>query len=354
MNPASLTVTADSKSMTYGGTVPALTYTYSGLVNNDTSAGFSGGLTTNATSSSNVGGYAITQGDLAATGNYTIGTFNTAILTVTPASLTVTADSKSMTYGGTVPALTYTYSGLVNGDTTPTFSGALTTSATSSSNVGDYGITQGNLAATGNYTIGTFNAGTLNIGKLTLVLTPNEQDVGHDPVHGDAIPTYFGYGIAGFVNGDTYNSAVTVSGTVLSTSVTSSSPAGQYPFSLNAGSLTATNYAFVLASPTATDQLIVHPTVTDVRVLWGTQSMSILGLTRDLPFSTITGIEVIYSDNVQLPLASARPLNLTAVSGTAAPPEPSSVGVREQERFQRAHLDVTLSAGRGHVDGHAQ
>ncbi len=105
--------------------------------------------------------------------------------------------------------------------------------------------------------------------------------------------------------------------------MTSSSPAGQYPFSLNAGSLTATNYAFVLASPTATDQLIVHPTVTDVRVLWGTQSMSILGLTRDLPFSTITGIEVIYSDNVQLPTVSA--LNLTSSSGTAAPPEPTSV-----------------------------
>ncbi len=79
----------------------------------------------------------------------------------------------------------------------------MTTNATSSSPVGGYGISQGTLAATGNYTIGTFNAGTLNIGKLTSFSRDslNEQDVGHDPVHGDAILTYiFGYGIAGFVN----------------------------------------------------------------------------------------------------------------------------------------------------------
>ena len=86
VNPAPLTVTAANESMTYGGTVPALTYTYTGLVNGDTSASFSGGLSTTATSSSSVGSYPITQGTLAATGNYTIGTFNAGILTVTMAT----------------------------------------------------------------------------------------------------------------------------------------------------------------------------------------------------------------------------------------------------------------------------
>ena len=62
--------------------------------------------------------------------------------TVNPAPLTVTATNESMTYGGT-PALTYTYTGLVNGDTSATFSGSLVTTATSSSNVGDYPITSG-------------------------------------------------------------------------------------------------------------------------------------------------------------------------------------------------------------------
>jgi hypothetical protein len=163
VNPAALTVTADNQGMPYGGSVPALTYHYSGLVNGDTSASFTGGLTTTATPGSGVGSYPITQGSLTATGNYTIAAFNGGTLTVSPAALTVTADSQSMPYGGSVPALTYHYSGLVNGDTSASFTGGLTTTATPSSGVGSYPIIQGSLAATGNYTIGTFNGGTLSV-----------------------------------------------------------------------------------------------------------------------------------------------------------------------------------------------
>ena len=38
-------------------------------------------------------------------------------LTVTPASLTITADNQSKVYGATVPTLTAIYTGFVNGDT---------------------------------------------------------------------------------------------------------------------------------------------------------------------------------------------------------------------------------------------
>jgi hypothetical protein len=145
VSQAKLTVTATAQSMTYGGSVPALTYTYTGLVNGDASASFTGALTTTASSSSGVGSYPITQGSLTATGNYTIGTFNQGTLTVSPAQLTVTATGKSMTYGGSVPALTYTYTGLVNGDASALFTGSLTTTATSSSSVGTYAITEGTL-----------------------------------------------------------------------------------------------------------------------------------------------------------------------------------------------------------------
>ena len=180
VNTAALTVTATDESMTYGGSVPALTYTYTGLVNGDSTASFSGGLTSTATSSTSVGGYPITQGTLAATGNYAIGTFNAGTLTVNAAPLTVTAANKSMTYGGTVPALTYTYTGLVNGDSTAAFSGGLTTTAMSSTSVGGYPITQGTLAATGNYAIGTFNGGTLTINKAatgTMVVSSANRSV---------------------------------------------------------------------------------------------------------------------------------------------------------------------------------
>ena len=47
--------------------------------------------------------------------NYSI-TYNTASLTISTAPLIVTATNESMTQGGTVPALTYTYTGLVNGE----------------------------------------------------------------------------------------------------------------------------------------------------------------------------------------------------------------------------------------------
>jgi hypothetical protein len=89
--------------MTYGGTVPSLTYKYTGLVNNDTSASFTGGLLTAATGTSNVGGYPITQGNLAATGNYTIGSYNPGTLTVSPAPLTITANDVTKIQGRPTP-----------------------------------------------------------------------------------------------------------------------------------------------------------------------------------------------------------------------------------------------------------
>ena len=232
VSPASLTVTASNESMTYGGAVPALAYTYTGLVNGDTSASFTGGLTTTANSSSPVGQYSITESTLAATGNYTIGTFDAGTLTVSAASLTVTASNESMTYGGAVPALAYTYTGLVNGDTSASFTGGLTTTANSSSPAGQYSITESTLAATGNYTIGTFDAGTLTVSAASLTVTASNESM----TYGGAVPA-LAYTYTGLVNGDT--SASFTGG--LTTTANSSSPVGQY--SITESTLAATgNY----------------------------------------------------------------------------------------------------------------
>jgi hypothetical protein len=149
VTPRAITVTADGISRAYGDANPVLTYQVGGadLVNGDT---LSGALATSATSASSVGMYGITQGTLAASTNYTVSSFTGANLTVTPRAITVTADAQSRAYGDANPALTYQVggSGLANGDT---LSGALATSATSASNVGVYGITQGTLAASSNY-----------------------------------------------------------------------------------------------------------------------------------------------------------------------------------------------------------
>ncbi|HJT75855.1 MAG TPA: Ig-like domain repeat protein, partial [Gemmataceae bacterium] len=64
---------------------------------------------------------------------------------VTPATLTVTANDASKVYGQPNPALSVSYSGFVNGDTTASLSGApsLATTATAGSHAGTYAITPG-------------------------------------------------------------------------------------------------------------------------------------------------------------------------------------------------------------------
>src|SRR6202030_1925632 len=230
---AALTVTADAQSRAYGAANPTLAYVSSGLVNGDT---LSGGLATTATATSNVGGYAITQGTLAATPNYAL-TYVGANLTVTAAALTVTADAQSRAYGAANPTLTYVSSGLVNGDT---LSGLLATTATTTSNVGPYGIAQGTLAASSNYALSYVGAN-LTVTAAALTVTADAQS----RAYGAANPTLT-YVSSGLVNGDTLSG-------LLATPATATSNVGTY--GIAQGTLAASsNYAltYVGASLTVT------------------------------------------------------------------------------------------------------
>lgn len=88
---------------------------------------------------------------------YYLASSATGALTMGPTVLTVTADNQSMTQGGTVPPLTYSITGFINGDTLGTSdvtgTASCTTTATSTSPFGVYPITCaiGSLAST-NYT----------------------------------------------------------------------------------------------------------------------------------------------------------------------------------------------------------
>ncbi|RLJ76607.1 beta strand repeat-containing protein, partial [Pedobacter alluvionis] len=149
-----ITVTAAAKSKTYGDADPALTYTSApALVTGDS---FSGSLT--RLPGENVGTYAINQGTLALSSNYTL-TYVGADLTIGAKTITVTAAAKSKTYGDADPALTYTSApSLVTGDS---FSGSLT--RLPGENVGTYAINQGTLALNSNYTL-TYVGADLTIG----------------------------------------------------------------------------------------------------------------------------------------------------------------------------------------------
>src|SRR5207253_1506524 len=90
-------ITADAKGKTYGDAEPALSYqvTKGSLAYSDH---FTGGL--DRAAGQDVGEYAITQGSVALSSNYTL-TFVGAKLTISVRPVEITADAKGKTYGET-------------------------------------------------------------------------------------------------------------------------------------------------------------------------------------------------------------------------------------------------------------
>jgi gliding motility-associated-like protein len=97
----------------------------------------------------------------------------TAELIVTKATVTITATNLTKVYGETNPAPTFTYSGLVNGDTKVTAEPGIGTTATAGSNVGTYPITLTG-GSDQNYAITLVN-GTLTVTKAILKIQANSR-----------------------------------------------------------------------------------------------------------------------------------------------------------------------------------
>ena len=123
VNPAALTITASPQSKTYGAALGLGTtaFTTAGLVSGDRVTGVT--LTSpGAAATATVAGspYTITASGATGSGlgNYTIS-YDTGLLTVNPAALTITASPRVKTYGSTLTLGTtaFTTTGLVNGDT---------------------------------------------------------------------------------------------------------------------------------------------------------------------------------------------------------------------------------------------
>ena len=272
---AVLTVTADNLSRLYGDPNPALTYTFSGFVNGDTSAVVTGAATctTTATATSPVGSYPITctQGTLAAT-NY-VFSFVAGSLTVNPAPLTVTVNNASRAYGAVIQLSPGTITGLKNSDP---ITATYTTTATPASPVGTYPITAvladpNNLL--GNYTV-TNNPGTLTVTPAALTVVPNNAA----RLYGDPNPALTGV-IVGIQNGDNITATY-------STTATPASPVGNYP--ITATLLDPTNKLGNYVVTLNTGTLAVSPapltvTVADATRPFGTANPAFTG--------TIAGIK---------------------------------------------------------------
>ncbi len=195
IDPALLSIVANGASKTYGQADPSLTYSASGLVGSDA---ISGSLSRDA--GENAGSYAIGQGSLDAGSNYTIN-FTGASLTIDPALLSIVANGASKTYGQADPSLTYSASGLANGDTAESvLSGSLSRDA--GENVGSYEIRQGTLVSNGNYVVG-FVGEAFQIDPASLLIVAN----GASKTYGQADPSLT-YSASGLANGDTAESVL--------------------------------------------------------------------------------------------------------------------------------------------------
>lgn len=236
VDKAVLTATASNGTRVYGAANPSFTVTYSGFVNNETSAVLDTPPTAScsAIASDNAGNTFPIIPSGGVDNNYSFNYVN-GQLTITKAALTARADNKSRSYGLANPSFTISYTGFVNGDNageiTPP---AISTTATTASNVGTYPITLSGGSAT-NYNF-TLQSGSLAINISPLTVKANDLGKTYGQANPALTLTY-----TGFLNGDTPASIVppTVTTTALATS-----NAGTYPISLSGGS--ALNYGLIL------------------------------------------------------------------------------------------------------------
>ena len=301
VQPAMLTVTAANQTMIYGGTIPPLTYWISGFMNGDTGTSVVHGapaISTTAVPGSAAGNYPIacSLGALAAV-NY-VFRFTTGVLTIKKSVLQVSPGNLSMTYGGKVPALSYSLSGFVIGDTPAAVTGtaALSTVATSSSRPGIYSISSsaGTLASN-NYSF-SYGVGAVTVGKATLTVTVKPVSM----TYGAALPVLIA-SYSGYVNGD--GSSAVQGAPALVAEATSASPVGSYPIVCSAGTLASQEYTFNLADGTLT----VKQAVLQVTAM--SQSMTYGGA---LPALTYTLAGFVNGDTQQTATTGIPQLSTTA------------------------------------------
>jgi hypothetical protein len=201
--------TASLTSGTYGSSYGPVTLQASGGVSPYTwsATGLPPGVTLSTTGSlagtpTNAASY---TPSITITDSNSYSTSTNLSLTIQKAVLTVAANNASMTYGGTVPTLSASYSGFVGSDTSTALSGvpSLSTTATSSSAAGPYPITvtAGTLSAA-NYSFSGFTAGTLTVNKAPVTATVTASNKGYDST---TTATITGCTLSGVLAADTGN-----------------------------------------------------------------------------------------------------------------------------------------------------
>ncbi|KQY35877.1 hypothetical protein ASD38_04860 [Caulobacter sp. Root487D2Y] len=203
-----LTVTPDSRTVIYDGTIPTTSATIAGLVNGDLAAdAWSGAPTVSGATSKVVGTYILTAaaGGLASDLNYAFG-YGTGSLRIDPKALTAVLTANTRTYDGTTAATgSIGLTGVVAGDAvgaSGTYAFADKTAGTGKTVTASGMALSG--ADAGNYTLTSTAAGTADILKkdLTGALTADTK------TYDGTVAATGSIGLTGVVAGD----AVSASG----------------------------------------------------------------------------------------------------------------------------------------------
>jgi hypothetical protein len=285
INPAPLTVTAPSFTLTYGSPIAYPAPVITGFVGADTQASVISGspiYTTTATTTSPIGTYTVTiagLGSLTASANYILPeTFGTGTLTILGDPQTISFNPLySQVYGYPAPPptasassslpVTFTLTGpayFTNGQGGSSVGSTITTNPSAGQNAAYFGVT-----GVGAVTITASQAGnpqyaaapsvtqtvTITPAPLSIVANNFTREVGApNPVFTYQIGTngaINGQG-GGFVNGDSDVPSVIQGIPLVTTTATQDSPPGAYPIQISANTLYAPNYLFALIPGTLT------------------------------------------------------------------------------------------------------
>ncbi|MBR5709363.1 MAG: hypothetical protein IKX40_01260 [Thermoguttaceae bacterium] len=189
---ATLTATADSKSITYGDAAPAYTVTYTGFVSgeNESVIDTKATVTSSYSQFNNVGEYAINVSG-ASDNNYNF-VYQTGTLTVGQKAVTVAFDDYSgLVYNGQERTISATVSGTVNGDD----AGLSLSYNTNVKDVGSYTATAA--ISNANYLLTGTTTQNFSIRKATLIAMADNKSI----TYGDAAPDYT-VTYTGFANGE--------------------------------------------------------------------------------------------------------------------------------------------------------
>ncbi len=231
VNKAPLKVTPKDCTRKYGEQNPQFELSYEGLKNSENQPEWTEEpvITTNATAGSSVGEYAITVKSAEAR-NYTLEK-GSGTLTVTKAPVTIKLLDATRKYGTANPNFEMSYTGLIDGETTPAWTTypTITTTAKEKSDVGDYPITAegGELK---NYEFEGITPGVLSVTPASLVV--RAQNASKSYFEENPMLSYL---CTGFVQGD--NTDLFTVKPQLSTTATLQSPVGIYTIEVGGGEI---------------------------------------------------------------------------------------------------------------------